>query len=570
MKSTKKLWLLAIAVTLLTLLLTLCASAETYSGSCGANADWSFDTETGVLKISGTGEMSSYGKTSMPWYDYRTQVKSIVIENGITSIGKRAFSECAATSVEIADSVTVINGYAFRICHNITDIKIGKGVMAINEYAFNELLSLESIVIPGNVKKINKLVFNNCKKLSSVTIEEGVETILNGAFNNCISLKEIILPSTLKSIGNIEGDSAFTKCTALEKVTFLSKDAAIYPDSEAGIPETATVYCYEGSLAEAYADKYGREKVTFKPPFANEKTTAFTLTAGALRAEAGKLLPIASLKRQSLTSTYDLDLLLVDENGALLVRTADGDTEALFNSNGEALLLADNTDIVIIYNDQNGKARFYVNRQYPLVGAELKPAVGIEIADEKLLSSFVFSEELVLADGVLCDECKEIEDSPTLFAGFQTNENKTAIRIISGINTLYYDSIGFEISLYVDDELKGSKTESIGTVFSSILNDSEKVSAEELGFSYLALAEINNVNRGDYPDSSLVYFKIKPFSTIGGEKLYGIEKTITVTNENGENRFVNGIEAPFVPVVRFIATSDIHFTDTTGSNANRI
>lgn len=543
MKSTKKLWLLAIAVTLLTLLLTLCASAETYSGTCGASANWSFDTETGVLTISGTGAMTDYVKSELattPWYEYRNQVKAIVIADGITNVGTYAFSECAATTVTIADSVTKIGGYAFRECQSVTDIHIGSGVTFIGKFAINNWKAIKSLTIPGNVKELQHNAINNCSALTSLTLEEGIEIIPSQAITGCKALTELEVPASAKTFGT-KGNalSAVEKCTGLTKITFLSKDTAIYPDSEAGIPETATVYCYEGSLAEAYADKYGREKVTFEPPFANEKTTAFTLTAGALRAEAGKLLPIASLKRQGLTSEYDLDLLLVDENGALLVRTADVDTEALFNSNGEALLLADNTDIVIIYNDQNGKARFYVNRQYPLVGAELKPAVGIEIADEKLLSSFVFSEELVLADGVLCDECKEIEDSPALFASFQTNEDKTAIRIISGINTLYYDSIGFEISLYVDDELKGSKTESISTVFSSILNDSEKVSAEKLGFSYLALAEIHNVNRGDYPDSSLVYFKIKPFSTIGGEKLYGIEKTITVTNENGENRFVN-------------------------------
>ena len=58
------------------------ASAETVGGTCGENANWSFDTETGKLTITGTGEMAS-----APWRDsYKDDITSVEIEKGITNI----------------------------------------------------------------------------------------------------------------------------------------------------------------------------------------------------------------------------------------------------------------------------------------------------------------------------------------------------------------------------------------------------------------------------------------------------------------------------------------------------
>ena len=543
-----------------------------FGGSCGESTTWRFYTKDGSLVISGIGAMNGYENTTMPWYDYRKQVTSIVIEEGVTSIGKRAFSECTATTVTIADSVTVINGYAFRICKNITEVNLGSGLVAINEYAFNELSSLESIVIPGNVKKINNYVFNNCTKLKSITLSEGIESISQRAFNNCTALTEIVFPSTLKTLGSAGNDyPALNNCTGLVKVTFLSPDTQIYPDASKSIPDTATICCYEGSAAEAYADKYGKAKETFSKPFAYRLTTVFELDAKAVNAPVGEYLPIVTLERQSIDAKAALNLLYVNENGALYAFTAEGDKLALLNSAGEAAVLGDGDKISIVYNDQNGEARFYVNNALLLYSDELKPATSLKVASDELLAIKTISEKLAMPDGFECDALFNTEDTPASFVGFQTNEDKSAIRILSGINMLYYNSVGFEIELYADDVLKGSVTKMANTVFSSILDGDEKVTAEELDCGYIAIATISDVNRADYGESENVYFIIKPFSTIGGEKLYGREKRITVTfDESGEgNEFVNGIVAPFVPVVRFVATSDIHFTDSVGTNASK-
>ena len=65
------------------------AQAETYTGTCGDNLNWSLDTETGLLKITGEGDMSSN-----PWSSYKHLIKSVEIGNGVTSIGEDAFYNC--------------------------------------------------------------------------------------------------------------------------------------------------------------------------------------------------------------------------------------------------------------------------------------------------------------------------------------------------------------------------------------------------------------------------------------------------------------------------------------------
>ncbi|MCD7797466.1 MAG: leucine-rich repeat domain-containing protein [Clostridiales bacterium] len=76
--------------------LDLTAFASTYSGTCGDNVTWLFNTDTGILTISGSGDMTNYSsKTSIPWYKYNTYVKTVIIADRIASIGDYAFYGCS-------------------------------------------------------------------------------------------------------------------------------------------------------------------------------------------------------------------------------------------------------------------------------------------------------------------------------------------------------------------------------------------------------------------------------------------------------------------------------------------
>ena len=76
-------------------------SAETYSGTCGDNVTWNLDTSTGVLTISGMGAMANYGYGKAPWYSYSSSVKTVTIEEGVTSIGSCAFFACSSLTSAI-------------------------------------------------------------------------------------------------------------------------------------------------------------------------------------------------------------------------------------------------------------------------------------------------------------------------------------------------------------------------------------------------------------------------------------------------------------------------------------
>ena len=202
------------------------------SGTCGSDLTWTLDSD-GLLNISGTGAMSDYFDWSTaPWYSNRTEIESVCITDGVTSIGSFAFRECTSlTSITIPVGVTSIGDCTFMGCTSLTSIIIPDGVTRIGGSAFYDCTSLTNITIPDGVTSIGGCAFMGCSSLASITIPDGVTSVDGFAFFDCTSLTSITIPDSVTSIGY----DAFNRCSSLTYITI--------PDSVTSIGEHAFYDC---------------------------------------------------------------------------------------------------------------------------------------------------------------------------------------------------------------------------------------------------------------------------------------------------------------------------------------
>ena len=139
-------------------------------GKCGPNVTYAFDKATCTLTISGTGPMYDYGSNSNPPFQlYVSVIKSVVIEEGVTTIGNSTFEGCQnMQSVTIPQGVTSIGVDAFCGCSGLTDVTIPKGVTSIGEEAFYGCSGLWDVTIPKSVTQVDYFAFAMCHALVTV------------------------------------------------------------------------------------------------------------------------------------------------------------------------------------------------------------------------------------------------------------------------------------------------------------------------------------------------------------------------------------------------------------------
>ncbi len=221
----------------------LSISSESFlvdSGTCGTRIIWEVYSN-GLLKMYGSGDMegNAYGASYLPWYQYRSLIKEVVIEEGITSICYSAFSGYTGlTEVTIPESVTTISNSAFSGCTGLTEIRLPDSITSIGSYAFQNCSNLTEIAIPDCVTSIGQYAFYNCSRLTKVAIPAGVTKIDNSTFYGCTSLVDLTISEGVTSIGG----NSFYKCNSLTKVTI--------PNSVKSIGDSAFYDC--NNLIELY------------------------------------------------------------------------------------------------------------------------------------------------------------------------------------------------------------------------------------------------------------------------------------------------------------------------------
>ena len=193
--------------------------------------------------------------TSIGYYAFRYwDITSIIIPEGVTSIGVGAFEYCYdLTSITIPESVTEIRNFAFHCCNSLTEVHINsieawckinfegrffsdeynlylyldgalvtelvipEGVTSIADNAFWGCSSLTSITIPESVTEIGTNAFSGCSSLTSITIPEGVTSIGEHAFYGCSGLTSVVISENSK-LTSIERE-AFYGCSSLASIT---------------------------------------------------------------------------------------------------------------------------------------------------------------------------------------------------------------------------------------------------------------------------------------------------------------------------------------------------------------
>ena len=125
------------AVNLFQVELTKKTAAESViaTGECGENLTWTLDG-SGTLTIDGTGDMEDYSISKRaPWEVYYNSINTIVINEGVTTIGSYAFYSADIPEIEIPDSVNTIKIFAFAYS-DLQQITIHKNIAKIAQGCF--------------------------------------------------------------------------------------------------------------------------------------------------------------------------------------------------------------------------------------------------------------------------------------------------------------------------------------------------------------------------------------------------------------------------------------------------
>lgn len=271
-------------------------------GTGGESITWAFDAVSSTLTISGTGDMDDWAsRAEVPWAELRSDIVTVTIDEGITSVGAHAFDSCAAmTVIHIPATLTAIGDSAFAGCNALLELHakpatpptVGaqafRGVpkecgvfvptAAADAYKaaagwstfayiipegfggkcgqkalwmFDSATGAMTVVGTGTMTEYGHFEltpwYTHKDNIKSLTVGEGIISISSRAFYSCPALLKLSLPSTLKNIGQ----GALGQCTNIEEITVkaLTPPVTGSIDAFANMREDIPVYVPAGTVA---------------------------------------------------------------------------------------------------------------------------------------------------------------------------------------------------------------------------------------------------------------------------------------------------------------------------------
>lgn len=217
------------------------------SGNCGESLIWQLN-EAGVLTISGNGEMPDYETGSAVQPEEWKTAQSLIIQDGVTKIGKYTFDRCTALAdAEISGTVKTIEDSAFFSCTSLENILLHDGIETIAASAFNGCSSLQGVVLPHSVTTVGSRAFQGAASLTHIDIMSQIVELPAGIFNRCNSLERVRLPQSIQKIDS----HAFRGCDNLVDIYFDGSSAEwknIIVDNGNEALSLATIHCTDGDI----------------------------------------------------------------------------------------------------------------------------------------------------------------------------------------------------------------------------------------------------------------------------------------------------------------------------------
>ena len=355
------------------------------------NLTWTLYAD-GKLTISGTGAMKDYNAAEnlSPAY-MNSDVKKVVIEDGVTSIGELAFYKCSSlTNITIPDSVTCIEYAAFHGCS-----------------------SLSSITIPNSVTSIGIYAFVVCSSLTSITIPDGVTSIGYGAFSECSSLKTISLSCK----------SSLKKSDFGEQANLVSYTSHTLKKTEA----KAATYAENGNKAYWTCEHCGKY-------FLSDDTNPETATAVELSETVIPALVQIATTTTPIKCVYGQDMSKIDLRdyvkntdvvGEVTVKVATGSTlpdgiklDGSKLSGKPAKAYEDSKEVTFTFTAENGSTE---NLTLLFLVAKAEPTVEVAVSGDSHTEGDLVSElKLILSENSTKGVVELVSEIKALVAGKNT------------------------------------------------------------------------------------------------------------------------------------------------------